>query len=100
MNLIIHTNHGGSLRVEIEPYKITMEAYDDVPGIVDIEKAMQTGYSTAPHEIEKWGLALEWACNINRCVDEMRLISSRERGTNLYMIMYLNENNETKAKEE
>jgi len=29
MNLIIHTNHGGTLRIEIEPHKITMEAYDD-----------------------------------------------------------------------
>ena len=101
MNLIIHTNHGGSLRVEIEPYKITMEAYDDGPGIVDIEKAMQTGYSTAPHEIREMGFGAGMGLvNINRCVDEMRLISSRERGTNLYMIMYLNENHETKAKEE
>jgi hypothetical protein len=29
--------------------------------------------------------------NIKRWVDEMRLISSKERGTNLYMIMYLND---------
>ncbi|MEA3327161.1 MAG: CBS domain-containing protein, partial [Chloroflexota bacterium] len=37
MNLIIHTNNGGTLRVEIEPHKITMEAYDDGPGIEDVE---------------------------------------------------------------
>ena len=45
MNLIIHTNNGGFLRVEIEPHKITMEAYDDGPGIDDVEKALTPGLS-------------------------------------------------------
>jgi CBS domain-containing protein/anti-sigma regulatory factor (Ser/Thr protein kinase) len=93
MNLIIHTNHGGTIRIEIEPHKITMEAYDDGPGIDDIEQALQTGYSTATHEIREMGFGAGMGLvNIKRCVDEMRLISSKERGTNLYMIMYLNDN--------
>ena len=46
MNLIIHTNNGGILRVEIEQDKITLEAYDDGPGIPDIELAMQPGPSS------------------------------------------------------
>jgi hypothetical protein len=29
--------------------------------------------------------------NIKRCVDEMKLISSLERGTNLYMIIFLDD---------
>ncbi len=37
MNLIIHTTNGGIIRVEIEPHQITMEAYDDGPGIKDVE---------------------------------------------------------------
>ena len=91
MNLIIHTNHGGTLRIEIEPHRITMEAYDDGPGIEDIDMAMQTGYSTATHEIREMGFGAGMGLvNIKRCVDEMRLISSKERGTNLFMIMYLN----------
>lgn len=92
MNLIIHTNHGGTLRVEIEPHKITMEAYDDGPGIEDVELAMKAGYSTATHEIREMGFGAGMGLvNIKRCVDEMRLISSIDRGTNLYMIIYLNE---------
>lgn len=92
MNLIIHTNHGGTLRVEIEPHKITLEAYDDGPGIPDVEKALTAGYSTATNEVREKGFGAGMGLvNINRCVDEMRLISSKERGTNLYMIMYLNE---------
>jgi CBS domain-containing protein/anti-sigma regulatory factor (Ser/Thr protein kinase) len=90
MNLIIHTEHGGTLRVEIEPHKITMEAYDDGPGIEDVELAMKPGYSTATNEVREMGFGAGMGLvNIKRCVDEMRLISSLERGTNLYMIMYL-----------
>ncbi len=92
MNLIIHTIHGGTLRVEIEPHKITMEAYDDGPGIEDVELAMKPGYSTATNEVREMGFGAGMGLvNIKRCVDEMRLISSTERGTNLYMIMYLND---------
>jgi CBS domain-containing protein/anti-sigma regulatory factor (Ser/Thr protein kinase) len=92
MNLIIHTDHGGTLRIEIEPHKITMEAYDDGPGIEDVELAMKAGWSTATHEIREMGFGAGMGLvNIKRCVDEMRLISSTERGTNLYMIIYLND---------
>lgn len=92
MNLIIHTLHGGTLRIEIEPHKIRMEAYDDGPGIEDVELAMKPGYSTATNEIREMGFGAGMGLvNIKRCVDDMRLISSPERGTNLYMTIYLNE---------
>jgi CBS domain-containing protein/anti-sigma regulatory factor (Ser/Thr protein kinase) len=90
MNLIIHTNHGGTIRAEIEPHKITMEAYDDGPGIEDVELAMRPGYSTASNEVREMGFGAGMGLvNIKRCVDEMKLISSLERGTNLYMIIFL-----------
>ena len=90
MNLIIHSNRGGTLRVEIEPHKITMEAYDDGPGIEDVELAMTPGYSTATSSIREMGFGAGMGLdNIKRCVDEMELISSKERGTNLYMTIHL-----------
>ncbi len=90
MNLIIHTTNGGNLRIEIEPHKITMEAYDDGPGIADIDLAMQPGYSTATEEVREMGFGAGMGLvNIKRCVDEMKLISSVDRGTNLYMIINL-----------
>jgi len=90
MNLIIHTNHGGVLRVEIEQEKIILEAYDDGPGIPDIELAMQPGYSTASEEVRRMGFGAGMGLsNIKQCVDEMHLTSSPERGTNLYMTLYL-----------
>ncbi len=91
MNLIIHTTNGGFLRVEIEPHKITMEAYDDGPGIEDVGKAMTPGYSTATEAVRNKGFGAGMGLvNIHSCVDEMTIKTSKESGTNLYMIMYLN----------
>lgn len=91
MNLIIHTNNGGFLRVEIEPHKITMEAYDDGPGIEDVDKALTPGFSTATEQIRNKGFGAGMGLvNIRSCVDEMSIKSSKESGTNLYMTMYLN----------
>lgn len=90
MNLIIHTTNGGVLRVEIEPHKITMEAYDDGPGIPDIDLAMQPGYSTATEEVREKGFGAGMGLvNIKSCVDEMTLTSSKDRGTNLVLVMHL-----------
>ena len=90
MNLIIHTLHGGVLKVEVETYKITMEAYDDGPGIEDIDKAMQPGFSTASEEVRSKGFGAGMGLvNIRSCVNEMSLISSKNRGTNLFMVMHL-----------
>ncbi|HEX7432202.1 MAG TPA: CBS domain-containing protein [Anaerolineaceae bacterium] len=90
MNLIIHATHGGTIRVDIEPHQISMEAYDDGPGIKDIHCAMQPGYSTAPEEIREQGFGAGMGLtNIQRYVDEMKLESSVERGTNLRMKIYL-----------
>jgi anti-sigma regulatory factor (Ser/Thr protein kinase) len=47
-----------------------------------VELAMKAGYSTATHEIREMGFGAGMGLvNIKRCVDEMRLISSKERGT-------------------
>lgn len=90
MNLIIHTNNGGFLRVEVEENKIIMEAYDDGPGIPDIEKALTPGWSTASSEVRNKGFGAGMGLvNIKNCVDEMIIKSSKESGTNLYMIMDL-----------
>ncbi len=90
MNLIIHTNNAGFLRVEIEPHKITMEAYDDGPGIDDVEKALTPGFSTASEEVRNKGFGAGMGLvNIRSCVDEMTIKTSKESGTNLYMTIYL-----------
>ena len=46
INMVIHA-HGGKITIQISEDKITMILDDVGPGIPDIEKAMQAGYSTA-----------------------------------------------------
>lgn len=90
INQIIHTTHGGIIRVEIEPHQITMEAYDDGPGIKDIQLAMRPGYSTASEEIRELGFGAGMGLvNIQRCVDSMILESTWGKGTRLRMKIFL-----------
>jgi CBS domain-containing protein/anti-sigma regulatory factor (Ser/Thr protein kinase) len=95
MNLIIHTNNGGMLRVEIEPHQITMDAFDDGPGIKDIDLAMRPGYSTATEQVRELGFGAGMGLvNIKRCVDNMQLESTWGKGTRLRMKIFLQKDKE------
>ena len=90
MNLIIHTTNGGTIRVEIEPHQISIDAYDDGPGITDIDLAMKAGYSTATEDVREKGFGAGMGLvNIARCVDDMKLESVIGKGTRLRMRIYL-----------
>jgi CBS domain-containing protein/anti-sigma regulatory factor (Ser/Thr protein kinase) len=90
INLIIHTTNGGIIRVEIEPHQITMEAYDDGPGIQDVELAMRPGWSTATEKVRELGFGAGMGLvNIQRCVDNMKLESTWGKGTRLRMKIFL-----------
>lgn len=90
MNLIIHSNNGGIIRVEIEPHQITMETIDDGPGINDVGLAMKPGYSTASEHVREMGFGAGMGLmNISRCVDQLKIESSLEKGTRLKMKILL-----------
>jgi CBS domain-containing protein/anti-sigma regulatory factor (Ser/Thr protein kinase) len=90
MNLIIHTLYGGSIKVEIEPERILIEARDNGPGIKDIHQAMQPGFSTAPEEIRELGFGAGMGLNnIMKCVDHLNLESKPGEGTLLEMKIFL-----------
>ncbi len=90
MNLIIHTTNGGTIRVEIEPHQISIDAYDDGPGIADIAQALKPGYSTASEEIRELGFGAGMGLvNISRCVDVMKLESVMGKGTRLRLKIFL-----------
>ena len=54
INMVIHAN-GGTITIQIAEDKITMILDDKGPGIPDVEKAMQAGYSTAPDNVRNLG---------------------------------------------
>jgi CBS domain-containing protein/anti-sigma regulatory factor (Ser/Thr protein kinase) len=92
MNLIIHSRNGGIIRVEIEPHQITMETIDDGPGIQDVDLAMKPGFSTATEQVREMGFGAGMGlANITRCVDQLKIDSSLERGTRLKMKILLKE---------
>ena len=90
MNIIIHTDEGGEIVAEIQPEQIIIRAVDTGPGIRDIERAMQPGFSTAPAWIRELGFGGGMgSANIQRCTDEMRLKSPGGRWTSLEMVIYV-----------
>lgn len=54
INMVIHAK-GGKITVTIAPDAITMVLADVGPGIPDVEKAMQAGFSTAPDDVRSLG---------------------------------------------
>lgn len=86
MNLIIHATNGGVIRVEIEPHEITILAYDDGPGIKNVDLALKPGWSTASEEIREMGFGAGMGLvNIARCTDNMELDSVWGKGTRVKM---------------
>ncbi len=74
----------------MEEDKISVNAIDHGPGIPDIEKAMQPGFSTAPDWVREMGFGAGMGLpNIKNCSDEMRINTTPEEGTNLELIFYL-----------
>lgn len=87
-NLVIHTTKGGELLAEIQPEKIRIIGVDHGPGIPDVEKALQPGYSTAPDWIRELGFGAGMGLNnIKACSDEMHLDSKVGVGTRLEVII-------------
>ena len=84
MNLIIHTDAGGELLVEIQPEKIWLKITDHGPGIPDIEQAMSPGFSTAPTWIQELGFGAGMGlANIKKCADSFTIESNLGTGTEL-----------------
>jgi len=86
INLVIHSDHGGEMVVEIQPDQLHILVADDGPGIPDVEQAMRPGFSTAPDWIREMGFGAGMGLlNIKNCADEMKLQSVLGEGTWLEM---------------
>jgi len=55
MNIIIHATEGGEITAEVQPRRVRIVAADGGPGIEDVDKAMEPGFSTAPEWIRELG---------------------------------------------
>ncbi|MBQ1944890.1 MAG: ATP-binding protein [Ruminococcus sp.] len=90
INMVIHAD-GGYCDVDIYPDKVEILLADHGPGIPDVEKAMQEGFSTAPDNVRSLGFGAGMGLpNIKKYSDEMRIETIIGVGTNLYLTVKVN----------
>ena len=85
INMVIHAN-GGEISVEISDDCITMILADHGPGIADIDRAMQEGWSTAPDNIRSLGFGAGMGLpNMKKYSDYMDIDTAVGKGTTVTM---------------
>ncbi len=82
MNLIVHSERGGTIAVDVHPDTIDIVVEDDGPGIGDIDLALTPGYSTAPNWATELGFGAGMGLpNMQRNSDHFEIRSHIGRGT-------------------
>ena len=89
MNVIMHGGDG-SLSFAINPEELIMEISDDGPGIVDIDKAMTAGFSTASDEHREMGFGAGMGLpNMKKNADDIIVESEKGQGTRVRLLFYI-----------
>ena len=85
INMVIHAN-GGTINVDITPEEIVMVLKDSGPGIEDVKKAMQAGYSTASENVRSLGFGAGMGLpNMAKYSDDMDIKTELGVGTTVTM---------------
>ncbi len=85
INMVIHAD-GGVAEVEVSADKITMVLSDHGPGIEDVERAMQEGFSTAKENIRSLGFGAGMGLpNMKKYTDSMVIDTVVGEGTTITM---------------
>lgn len=89
INMVIHAD-GGVAEVEIDEEQIKMVLKDHGPGIPDVAKAMEEGWSTATYTVRNMGFGAGMGLpNMKRNSDEMTVETELGVGTTVTMIVRL-----------
>lgn len=89
VNIVAHADEG-TIRVDIDPEKITIVLEDKGPGIADIALAMTKGYSTASKAVREMGFGAGMGLpNMKSNTDEMMVTSEPGIGTQVKLISNL-----------
>ena len=89
VNVVAHA-YAGTIDIEIDNEKIKILISDEGPGIPDIEKAMQEGYSTASPHVREMGFGAGMGlANMKKNTDIMNISSVPGKGTDVEMINFL-----------
>ncbi len=89
INMVIHAG-GGTIKVIVTDDNIRLILADTGPGIPDVEKAMQQGYSTAPEEVRSLGFGAGMGLpNMKKYSDHMQIDTKINVGTTVTMDIHL-----------
>jgi len=89
VNIVAHAN-GGKIICDIDTSRVHIQLIDVGPGIPDIEKAMQAGFSTASAKVREMGFGAGMGLqNIKNNADELIIKSEVGVGTHLTIIVNL-----------
>ncbi|MBR4172887.1 MAG: ATP-binding protein [Clostridia bacterium] len=89
INTIVHGG-GGNCIAEIESSRIKVTFTDHGPGISDISKAMQEGFSTASDKVRELGFGAGMGLpNIKKYTDDLIIDSKLGEGTTVTLIINL-----------
>ena len=90
VNVVAHA-YRGLMKVDIDEERILLVIRDEGPGIADIGKAMEEGFSTASPEVREMGFGAGMGLpNMKKNVDIFDISSKVGVGTIVEMISYLN----------
>lgn len=90
VNVVAHA-WKGTMSVQLTPEDIYVVVEDEGPGIDDIDKAMEEGYSTASEVVRQMGFGAGMGLpNIRKNCDEMHLSSTPGKGTRIEIKVYFN----------
>jgi len=85
INMVIHAG-GGVADITVSDESIEIILQDHGPGIPDVEKAMQEGWSTAPDNIRALGFGAGMGLpNMKKYSDEMKIDTTVGVGTTITM---------------
>ena len=88
VNVVAHA-YEGIMIAEIEKEYIKITIIDKGPGIEDVEKAMEAGYSTASAKVREMGFGAGMGLpNIKKNTDEMNIDTKLGEGTTLVFKIY------------
>jgi CBS domain-containing protein/anti-sigma regulatory factor (Ser/Thr protein kinase) len=97
MNVVIYADRG-TMNFRVAPGHITLDIVDSGPGIEDLDKAQQEGYSTSTDWVREMGFGAGMGLsNIKRCSDRMTIDSTPGVGTSLTIRFLLGPEEDTEA---
>lgn len=89
INMVIHAN-GGTADLDVDEEKIVITLKDSGPGIPDIDKAMEEGWSTASSTVRAMGFGAGMGLpNMKRNADDMKIDTVIGVGTTVTMTIYI-----------